>query len=75
MRQNPNEGDSASRRIDKPTVGEAGAETEGPQLNSELLRALAASVDWNERMRERFRVAVVRRLARLDARAPGAAIV
>jgi hypothetical protein len=69
MRQNPNEGDPASHRIDKPALGEAGAETEGAQLDSELLRALAASVDRNERVQERFRNAVVRRLARLEARA------
>ena len=62
-------GDLASGRVDEAAVGEAGTETEGPQLNSELLRALAESVVRNERVEERFRNAVVRRLARLEARA------
>ena len=38
-------------------------------MDSVFLRALAASVDGNERAQERFRNAVVRRLARLEARA------
>jgi hypothetical protein len=51
------------------TVDLAGAGAERSQSNSELLMALAASVDRNERVQEKFRIAVVRRLARLEARA------
>ncbi len=50
-------------------MDQAGATVEWPQSDSEFLRALAASVDRNERAQERFRNAVVRRLARLEARA------
>ena len=52
-----------------PAVGLAEAEEERPQSDSEVLRALTASVERNERAQERFRYAVVRRLARLEARA------
>ena len=69
MSDNPNESGPAADLVEKPAVGEAGVEGERPQSDSELLRALAASVDRNERAQERFRYAVVRRLARLEARA------
>ena len=69
MTDNPSENGPAADRVDKLAVGDAGAEVERPQSDSELLRALAASVDRNERAQERFRYAVVRRLARLEARA------
>jgi hypothetical protein len=39
-------------------------------LDSEVLIALAASAERNEWVQEKFRNAVVRRLARLEARAP-----
>jgi hypothetical protein len=54
------------RRIEEAP---AGAVAERSRSNSELLIALAASVDRNERLQERFRNAVVRRLARLEGRA------
>jgi len=69
MRHNPNESDAASDRIDKLAVDVDGAVPETSQLNSELLIALGAAMERNERVQERFRNAVVRRLARLEARA------
>jgi len=69
MTHNPYESDPAPEPTDKLAVDQAGAVAERLHLNSELLRALAASVDRNERAQERFRYAVVRRLARLEARA------
>jgi hypothetical protein len=69
MRQNPNESGPASGRFDELAVNQAEAVGGRSQSNSELLRALAASVDRNERAQEKFRNAVVRRLARLEARA------
>ena len=69
MRQNPNESNPPSDRKTERAVGEAGAEAEWSQSDSELLRALAASVDKNEWAQEKFRNAVVRKLARLEARA------
>ena len=69
MSDDINQGDPAPDRIDKPAVDQAGAVAGQSQSDSELLRALAAAVDRNERAQERFRNAVVRRLARLEARA------
>jgi hypothetical protein len=69
MSDNANEGGPASEQIGNAAVGQGGAPAEQPLSDSELLRALAASVDRNERAQERFRYAVVRRLARLEARA------
>jgi hypothetical protein len=69
MTHNPSEGDPASDPIDKLAVDQAGAVVKRAQLNSELLIALATSVDRNEWAQEKFRNAVVRRLARLEARA------
>ena len=69
MNGDSNQGDPASDRIDKLAVDQAGAVAEQSQSDSELLRALAAAVDRNEKAQERFRVAVVRRMARLEARA------
>ena len=56
-------------RIEETAVDQAGATVEWPRSDSELLRALAASVDRNERVQEKFRNAVVKKLARLEARA------
>jgi hypothetical protein len=61
MRDNPNESD--------PAADLAGAGPDRARLNSELLKALAASVERNEQVQEKFRNAVVRRLARMEARA------
>ena len=69
MSEKVNEGGAASDRIDGTTVDPAGAEAERLQSDSEVLRALAASVERNERVQERFRYAVVRRLVRIEARA------
>lgn len=69
MTNNPSENGPAADQVGKVVVGEGGAEAAGPQSDSELLRALATSVDRNEKAQERFRLAVVRRLARLEARA------
>ena len=69
MKDNPSESGPGQNVINKVVMEQAATATEGSQSDSELLRALAASVDRNERMQEKFHYAVVRRLARLEARA------
>ncbi|HSU55859.1 MAG TPA: hypothetical protein VLT36_17520 [Candidatus Dormibacteraeota bacterium] len=61
MRDTPKEN---GRAADQAKAG-----PDGSRSDSEVLTALAAAVEKNERAQERFRNAVVRKLARLEARA------
>jgi hypothetical protein len=70
VKEEERRGPAEARELEeRRRVEEAPAVAERSQSNSELLIALAASVDRNERVQERFRNAVVRKLARLEARA------
>jgi len=69
MRPNAVKSDAAADRIDKTAADLGGAISERSQLSGDLLLALMAALDRNEWAQERFRNAVMRRLARLEARA------
>jgi hypothetical protein len=65
MTHNPNASDPASDQIGKLAADLGGAVPERSELNLELLIALTASVERNERVQEKFRNAVGRSLAHL----------
>ena len=69
MKRDQSEGGAVPDQITNMAMDLAGVVADRSQLNLELLTALAASVDRNERVQEKFRNAVVRKLARLEARA------